>query len=145
MGYAEKLVAEGEDQTLKGLALKEAMENILHHSRLKGVATNTNKSLWHLIEPDLGAPNNIGFSGLVVDYKGRIKVSTRVSSFIGHVFEEGLETLFLNHPVMQALRSGEIDGCGDCQYFTKCRGDRNISFASFGHFLGPDDGCWIRT
>jgi MoaA/NifB/PqqE/SkfB family radical SAM enzyme len=89
VGYAEKLVAEGKDGPLKGLALKEAMENILRFSRLKDVSTNTKKSLWHLIEPDLGAPNNIGFSGLVVDYQGRVKVSARVSSIIGNVFEEG--------------------------------------------------------
>jgi MoaA/NifB/PqqE/SkfB family radical SAM enzyme len=141
-GHAESLVAAGSDRPLKGLPLKQALTDIVHLSRAKGVETNTDHSLFHLIEPGLGSPNNIGFSGLVVDYQGRIKVSSRVPSFIGHVFKEGLEALFFEHPVMQKLRRGEIEGCGTCPDFKKCRGDRNASFESFGHFFGPDEGCF---
>jgi hypothetical protein len=59
--------------------------------------------------------------------------------------EEGLEKCFLDNPIMKKLRRGEIEGCGHCPDFKKCRGDRNLSFASFGHFFGPDDGCWVRN
>ncbi len=141
-GHAEALAASGADRPLKGLPLKQALTDVLTLSREKGVETNTDQSLFHLIEPGLGSPNNIGFSGLVVDYQGRIKVSSRVPSCIGHVFEEGLEKLFFEHPVMQKLRRGEIEGCGTCPDLKKCRGDRNASFESFGHFFGPDEGCF---
>lgn len=92
----------------------------------------------------MGSPNNVGFGGFVVEYRGEFKVTSRSGVSLGNVLEDGMEPLFLNHPVMKKLRRGEIEVCGKCEHFDKCRGDRNVSFAEFGNFFGPDTGCWVR-
>lgn len=142
-GHAKGLLEQGEDRPLKGLALKKALQTVWACSKNLGVTASTRGPLWYLIDPSLGSPNNTGFSGFVVGYKGEFKVTSRSSLSLGNVLEEGLEKLFLHHPVMKRLRRGDIEGCGECQYFQKCRGDRNVSFAEFGHFFGPDTGCWL--
>lgn len=142
-GYGQRLYADGEDQPLEGLSLKQAYESILHSSRQTGIRTTTSGALWHLIEEGLGSPNNVGFNGFVIGYRGEFKVTSRTPFSLGNVLEKGMEKLFLQDPVMKQLREGKIDVCGDCGYFKKCRGDRNVSFAQFGNFFGPDTGCWL--
>ena len=142
-GHAKQLFLSGEDRPLARLSLKQSYQRILQASRATGVSTSTHGALWHLIEDGLGTPNNIGICGMVVNYRGEVKASSRTSFVLGNVFTEGLEKLFLHHPVMKKLRQGRIDLCGECNHFQKCRGDRNTSFATYGHFFGPDLGCWV--
>lgn len=142
-GYGQRLYADGEDQPLEGAALRKAYETILHSSRRTAIRTATSGALWHLIEEGLGSPNNVGFNGFVIGYRGEFKVTSRTPLSLGNVLEKEMENLFLQHPIMKQLREGKIDVCGDCKYFEKCRGDRNVSFAQFGNFFGPDTGCWI--
>lgn len=142
-GRAKSLCSNKEDAPLRGPELKSAMEQILYHSKKTGVPTATGAPLWHLIEEGLGAPNNVGMSAMVIGYQGDFKVSSRTSTSLGNVLEDSMEKLFLRHPVMRRLRNGDIEGCGECVHFAKCRGDRNISFSEFGHFFGPDTGCWV--
>ena len=142
-GYAKTLLAAGQDRPLEGLELKNALQDILKYSRDTGIPTATHGALWHLIEEGLGSPNNVGFAGFVIGYRGEFKVTSRASMVLGNVLEEDMGNLFLKHPVMKKLRDGEIDVCGGCRYFDKCRGDRNASFAAFGNFFGPDPSCWL--
>lgn len=142
-GYAKTLRASGEDAQLEGLELKKALQTILECAKTSSVPTSTHGALWHLIEEGLGTPNNIGFSGFIIGYRGDFKVSSHVSMTLGNVLEEGMEKLFLQHPVMKRLRTSDIEVCGECKFFNKCRGDRNASFAKYGHFFGPDPGCWL--
>lgn len=142
-GNAINLIGSGKDDSLTGEALKEAYGNILQHSRSAGIPTSTRGALWHLMDGQLGSPNNIGINSMVISYKGEMKVSSRTSYVLGDVRKDGLEQLFCKHPIMQRLRKGDIAGCGNCEFFRRCRGDRNASFGQFGHFFGPDPGCWI--
>lgn len=142
-GQAKALCRKGQDAPLLGIFLRDAMYSIIGYSRTYGLPTATYGELWHLIANNLGTPNDIGIASFVVDYSGGFKVSSRVSKVLGNVLDIGMEDLFLHHPIMEQLRSGHISICGDCQYYKHCRGNRNISFVEFGHFVGPDTGCWV--
>ena len=141
-GQGKKLVNQGDDRPLEGLDLKDAYLSIINHSKRTGVHTNTNKPLFCLIDDTLGTSAKFGFQGIVIDYKGNLKVSSRTNFILGNVLTEGLESLFLKHPLMKQFRKGNIQGCGQCEYFARCGGDRNVSFSANGDFLGFDHGCW---
>lgn len=142
-GYGEKLLNSGGDRPLEAFELRTAMESIVNHSRRSGIETNTRQALFHLIDASLGRHDMGGFQGLIVDYKGNLKFSSRSSFILGNVLEQGLESLFLGHPLMRSLRNGEVEGCGSCQFYTKCGGNRTAAFAATGSFLAPDPGCWF--
>ena len=73
-------------------------------------------SLWFLIDETLGSPDNVGFFGFVVGYRGEFKVTSRTPLSLGNVLEVGMEKLFLHHPIMKRLRGGKIEVCGDCKF-----------------------------
>ncbi|MBI4372042.1 MAG: radical SAM protein [Elusimicrobia bacterium] len=133
------------DRPLSGVDLRDTYAAILKSSKGTGVATNTNGPLFHLIDSNLGANGKAGFQGLIIDYKGNLKFSSRVDFKLGNILEEGLENLFLGHPLMRALRNREIEGCGTCVHYEHCGGDRNASFVATGSFLKKDPGCWLDT
>ena len=143
-GYGTGLVERGEDDSLYGLELRDALKSILFYSRQYGVPTVTHAPLFHLIDPRLGHNGRFGFQGLIVDYRGNLKVSSRADYILGNILDKGLQNLFLNHPLMNDLRSKKINGCGSCMYYARCGGDRNISYATTGSFLEKDKGCWIE-
>jgi MoaA/NifB/PqqE/SkfB family radical SAM enzyme len=142
-GFGKKLKLKGVDDSLYGLELRNAFIEILRMSKQYGIKTSTHSPLYQLIDPSLGKSGHFGYQGLVVDYRGNLKVSSRADYILGNVLVEGLENLFVNHPLMKALRQGRINGCGQCIYYVRCGGDRNISYATTGSFLEKDIGCWI--
>lgn len=141
-GYGEDYVNSGKDSSLTGLALKEAMEKIVHFSKKHRVKTNTNQSLYNLIDEKMGMPSKMGFQDFVISYTGEFKPSSRANHSVGNVMETSLFELYLNNPLMKSLRSGNVSGCKTCPHYKRCGGDRNFSFAVFGDFLSPDIGCW---
>jgi radical SAM protein with 4Fe4S-binding SPASM domain len=143
-GQGAALVESGADDSLYGTDLRYVLISIVKMSKDYGVKTATDLPLYHLIDSSLGKNGGFGFQGLVVDYKGNLKVSSRADYILGNVLAEGLSSLFLKHPVMKSLRNREINGCGDCMYYSRCGGDRNISYATTGSFLEKDKGCWIN-
>ncbi len=143
-GTGRRLEGRGADRPLRPSELRDAYRAILDASRATGVATNTDLPLYHLVEPGLGAHGKVGFQGLVIDYKGNLKVTSRTSAVLGNVLAEGLEALFLKHPVMEALRDRRIEGCGTCAHYDRCGGDRNAAFSAAGDFLAKDPGCWLE-
>jgi radical SAM protein with 4Fe4S-binding SPASM domain len=142
-GYGKTLFSSGQDSPLSPVELRDAMQGILYHSIQTGVSTNTNQPLFHLLDDRLGRQNMAGFQGLIVDYRGNLKFSSRSNYLLGNIFEQGLEPLFLHHPLMKALRKGDIEGCGQCKFYTRCGGNRSAAYAAAGSFLTPDPGCWI--
>ncbi len=142
-GAGSELVEAGSDDALVGLELKRALEKIIKKSQEYKISTGTNQPLYNLIDKSYGAHGHFGFQGLVVDYKGNLKVSSRADFKLGNILEDGLEQLFLQHPVMKDLRKGKIEVCGSCPHYKNCGGDRNISFATTGSFFKPDNGCWL--
>lgn len=143
-GSGRKLEESSQDRPLAPHELRQAYLDILRCSRESGVNTGTNSPLYHLVDPERGANGKFGFQGLVIDYKGNLKVSSRTDFRLGNILDEGLEALFLRHPVMQALRDREIEGCGTCIHYDHCGGDRNASYAATGSFLKKDPGCWLE-
>lgn len=142
-GNGKDLVQSGEDQPLNPFELKAAFEEIVRCSLVSGVQTNTDKPLFNLIDGKLGAHALFGFQGLVIDYKGNLKVSSRTNFVVGNVLNDGLKNLFLRHPIFVSLRDGQIEGCGSCKFYKSCGGDRNAAYAEFGSFLARDPGCWF--
>lgn len=142
-GHSKQLVEKGEDSVLSPLSLKEAYTQIIDQSRSSGIKTNTNQPLYHLIDSHLGSNGKYGFQGLVVDYKGNLKISSRANYVIGSIIEKGLQGLFLDNPILKNLRNGKIAKCGQCKYYKKCGGDRNASYAATNSFLECDPGCWL--
>ena len=142
-GFAQNLIGSGRDRALSNLELKAAYLKIYECSKKHNISTSTKGPLWCLIDESLGSYCNIGINGFVISYKGDVKLSSRIDYSIGNVLKDDLTDLFLHNNVMNELRVGKIDVCGSCKYFDKCRGDRNASFVTHGHFLGSDPGCWL--
>lgn len=141
-GQGRNLFESGCDAPLYKGHLKSAYLSILAAAKRTGVYTSTDRPLFVLISPELGMHNMSGFQGIVIDYRGNFKVSSRVDFQLGNILESGLEQLFLKHPVMVALRQGKIEGCAECPFCPKCGGDRNASFEAYGTFFKKDPGCW---
>lgn len=142
-GAGAELESSGMDRALWPHELKEALTNIWSTSQKLRMRTNTDQALYNLIDPRLGASEKYGFQGLVIDYKGNLKVSSRADFVIGNVLAQGLENLFLNSTVLRDLRRANIEKCGSCSHYRRCGGSRNASFAVTGSFLKADPGCWI--
>lgn len=142
-GTGAKLTSDGADRALSAIELKEAYTNILSLSDKYRVYTNSGKALFTLLNSSLGAHHRFGFQGLVVDYQGHLKVSSRAPIRLGHLFQDDSMTkLYLHHPLMKALRDPRKNACGSCQHFWKCGGDRNAAWAATGNFLEMDPACW---
>jgi AdoMet-dependent heme synthase len=141
-GTGQKLLLSSLDRPLLPFELKGAFQSILTHSQRTEIPTHTDQALFQLIDPNLGCNNLLGFSGLVVDYRGNVKMSSRSNYLLGNALTEGLEDLFLKHPLMKALREGDVEGCGDCKFYRRCGGYRTAAYAETGSFLAPDPGCW---
>lgn len=141
-GYAQAMVSENEDRPLEPLELRDAYRTIVVESARTGVKTSTNSPLFHLVHPGLGR-NGRFWEGIVIDYKGNYLASSRSRLALGSVLSEGLENIFLNHPMLRSLRRQEVKVCGSCPHYAVCGGDRNAAYAHSGDFLGADPGCWL--
>ena len=141
-GFGAALLRSELDRPLRPYELKEAFQAILVHSQRTGIDTHTDQALFHLLDSRLGNHGLLGYSGFVVDYRGNVKISSRSGFVLGSALSEGLEHLFLDHPLMRALRNGEIESCGDCKFYRRCGGYRTAAYAATGSFLAPDPSCW---
>ncbi|HTL13375.1 MAG TPA: radical SAM protein [Bdellovibrionota bacterium] len=144
LGQGQGLRSSGADRPLTAPELKEAYERILSESARTGVQTHTGMPLMHLLHPTLGGSGRF-WESMVVDYQGRLLASSRSRLVLGDVRAEGLENLFLKHPMLRRLRAGNVSVCGKCPHFRRCGGDRNAAYAEYGNFLGPDPGCWLTS
>lgn len=142
-GSAEAMVSSQLDRPLEPLELRDAMRTILLESARTRVPSSPQQPLYRLIHPRLGRSGRFA-EGVVVDYRGNILASSRSRLVLGHVFKDGIENILLSHPVLKAIRRGEIEVCGACPYYQRCGGDRNAAYAYSGNYLGPDPGCWLH-
>lgn len=145
MDFARLMAVDSQDysEMLVGLELKKALTSILDCSRAYHVHTNTLQPLWCLIDPDLGHPSSAGFLDMTVGPDGVIQLTSRIKESIGNALDrQGLSKAYYDGSLLKSLRAGKINGCSKCELFRKCRGDRNVSYLTFGNFLGPDEHCW---
>lgn len=126
-----------------GEELKQAFLDIYKFSEKYNVRTSTNQPLWCLIDSKLGHPSSAGFLGLTISPEGNIQLTSRISECLGDAKEKkGLIKTYFNNNLLKRLRLGDIRDCCDCTFFSRCRGDRNISYIYENNFLGPDRDCW---
>jgi MoaA/NifB/PqqE/SkfB family radical SAM enzyme len=140
-GYGRKLLESTEDQPLLGLELKQAYQNLLHFMMKYQISSKTQGPLFDLLVPGLGR-NGRFWESVVVDYQGYVIASSRSKLRLGHATNDGIENIFLTHPIYKGLRKGQVDVCGNCSLYAVCGGDRNAAYAATGNFLGFDPGCW---
>ena len=143
-GEGENLANAGQDQPLEKLELKNAMVDIINFSKEYNIPTNTDSPLFCLIDKKLGHNNLVGLNGIVIDYMGNLKVSSRTNHIIGNVLNAGLLNLYFKNQLLKSLRNGDIETCGNCEYYTKCGGSRNASYAKYKNYLKKDPGCWYK-
>ncbi|WP_245676863.1 radical SAM protein [Oligoflexus tunisiensis] len=141
-GAGKNLVDSKGDSSLVPEDLKKAFESIIIHSYRSGVPTNTDQPLFALIDNAFGQSGLYGFDGLVIDYKGNLKATSRANIVLGSVLKDGLENLYINHDIFRKVRNKDIEVCGRCSLFNQCGGDRNAAYAEFGDFAARDPGCW---
>ena len=143
-GYGRKLLEAKSDQPLLGLELRDALKGIIRLMAKHGVKSHVQGPLYHLLMPGLGR-NARFWESIVIDYQGYLLASSRSRIRLGHVLHEGLESVFLHNEMMKKLRARKVDGCGQCDHFAVCGGDRNAAFSATGDFLAKDPGCWIGS
>lgn len=140
-GFGRKLLDSSEDQPLIGLELKAAYQSLLQLMLKYQVKSKTQAPLFDLLVPGLGRSGRF-WESIVVDYQGYVVASSRSKLKLGHAIHDGLEIIFVSHPIYKSLRGGKVDVCGSCSHFAVCGGDRNAAYAATGNFLGCDPGCW---
>lgn len=141
VGYG-KTLSKNSDRALMPEELKESYAKIIACSNRTSIETNTNQPLFHLINGQ-GGHNLSGFNCFVIDYRGKVKLSSRSDMTIGDVRRSTLLELYKKSPLIKSLQENKIEGCGDCSDINICGGDRSASYAHTGDFLGIDPGCWI--
>ncbi|MFX1514633.1 MAG: SPASM domain-containing protein, partial [Promethearchaeota archaeon] len=62
---------------------------------------------------------------------------------LGNIFSDGLENIWVNHPVFKTLRERhKIKGkCGICNYKSICGGCRVTAYGKTGDWLSSDSSC----
>jgi MoaA/NifB/PqqE/SkfB family radical SAM enzyme len=140
-GYGRKLLDSSEDEPLLGLELKQAYQTLLHLMMKYQIASKTQGPLFDLLVPGLGRSGRF-WESIVVDYQGYVIASSRSKLRLGNAITDGIESIFLSHPIYKGLRKGQVEVCGTCSLYSVCGGDRNAAYAATGNFLGFDPGCW---
>jgi MoaA/NifB/PqqE/SkfB family radical SAM enzyme len=143
-GQGKALVSDGIDLPLTANELKIAYENIIQSAALTNVSTSTDVPLMHLLHPSLGGHGRF-FESVVIDYTGKYLASSRSRIVLGDALSDGIESIFLKHPLLRDLRKGKVKVCRDCRFNRQCGGDRNAAFAASGDYLGADPGCWLYS
>lgn len=140
-GFGRKLLVSSVDQPLVGLELKAAYTRLLRLMLKYQIKSKTQGPLFELVVPGLGRSGRF-WEAIVVDYQGYVIASSRSKIRLGHALVEGLEKIFLQNEIYQSLRKAKVEGCGSCELYQICGGDRNSAYAATGNFLGKDPGCW---
>lgn len=85
----------------------------------------------------------VGVSGMTILADGTALPCRRLPIEIGKLPEQSIEEIFLKSKKMNELREyGEIEGCGECEINSYCRGNRCIAYATTGNYFAKDPQCW---
>ncbi len=124
--------------------LKNKYYEILNFASKYNILTNTSGPLWCLIDKQLGSKDMTGLWGLTIDFNGMVYPASRLNIPIGNIFKDNLIEILINSETMKLLREHKIEICSDCEYFSKCRGNRILSYYYYGEFNKRDPQCWKR-
>ncbi len=81
-----------------------------------------------------------------VGHDGEVHASGFLPVSLGNVREVDLGEIYARHPMMVALRAGELGGaCGSCAERRLCGGSRARAWATGGDPLGADPSCLVSA
>ena len=111
--------------------------------------------LWNLLYKELGLLKPIRDDDLVrggceigsyvatVLADGTVYACRRLPIAIGSVPKESIRTIFIESPLLNAMRRiEEMEKCGSCELLKICRGCPAVAHAVHGSYLSPDPQCW---
>jgi radical SAM protein len=79
---------------------------------------------------------------IFVGHDGAVHASGFLPLALGNVTSESLGSIYANHPLLEHLRAGALEGvCGTCEYARLCGGSRARAYASRGRVFGDDPAC----
>lgn len=111
--------------------------------------------LWYLMDREFGISRpfdkqagviegcSIGKNGLCLDVDGSIYSCRRMPLSIGNIRDTNLQSFFLNSKELNEQRDFErIEGCGECDLMSVCRGCRAVAYAETENYFSRDPQCW---
>lgn len=132
-----------DDQMLTPHELKDAYLKIVHCSRKHLIDSNFHDGLFHLIDPSLGAKSPTGYTAVTIADDGTILLTSRTPIALGNILTDNLGEIWLNHPILRAVRDRANHQCCSCPHFESCGGNEEINFAYWGQFHRTDPQCWL--
>ena len=111
--------------------------------------------LWNLMYRELGILDplskeegvisgcSIGKNSLCLDVDGTVYPCRRMPEPIGNIRQTSIKDLFLHSQKINEYREFEkIDGCGECDLMSVCRGCRAVAYGNTGNYFSKDPQCW---
>ena len=132
---------------------KEFLYDIYLHTISKGRQINLKDQLYKPLLNEMGLfkPKQrktvisgcmVGVSGLSILSDGTVYSCRRLPIEIGKMPEQSIEEIFFSQE-MEDLRDYEnIEGCGECNLISYCRGNRCVAYATTGDYFAKDPQCW---
>jgi len=86
-----------------------------------------------------------GIAAIYIKSNGEVLICPFVKFPIANIFQDSLENIWLNNPILNKLRNREnLNGkCKSCQYRSFCGGCRGASLLSSGSLFNSDPNCWL--
>lgn len=87
-----------------------------------------------------------GCTSLRIQSNGEVSPSVFLSESGGNIKYKSIEEI-MNSEIFRKIRERTPQGkCKECSAYSHCRGgDAGASYLEYGHFNGPDPGCWLET
>ena len=151
--WSDRYVPCGEPSGLQSLTPAQAQEyTALLQSekndpanRAAGLQILNRRSLQFLSSREYPYSCSAGISALAIDDKGNVYPCRRLAVKCGNVFEQALQDIYWNAPILNSLRCAPVPAqCTACPHASFCRGGAKcLSYAIRGDFSEKDPGCWL--
>ncbi len=87
-----------------------------------------------------------GISSMYIASNGDVLACPFLKKSVSNVFEENLEEIWYNNPILNKLRERDFSGkCKSCKYILCCGGCRAFSLISQNDLFGSDESCWFKN
>lgn len=144
------------DEALTGDEVARLYDELRQRKKSSGIAVGSRDPLATVTDIDADVPQTelpmggcaAGLFGVTITADGTIMPCRRMDLPIGNIKDDSFRELWVESPVLEALRTRESyhDGCQSCDYWPVCRGCRAIALAHSraqgnDDYLGPDPQC----
>jgi radical SAM protein with 4Fe4S-binding SPASM domain len=148
----ERHIPEGTGRAMRELSLSpEEARQVFQLVHSIGVAERRVRILMHRplftlldrYDSSVGAVCSVGINALTVMHDGTVYPCRRLPIPLGNILEDGLFKIWYDSAFLWSVReSARIDGCGDCELVSLCRGCRAMAYHVTGDVLARDPQCW---